>query len=213
MAMLKIIVFLLLTGTAFGADYSPFVKITIEKDGLIKGGVSGTVIKSGETIDIITCSHILRADKAAKECNVYFFDNFNGVTDTQLSVKAKFSIVKNDEDIDLLLLSGKNILQIDVEPIDVAKTLLLPKTIAKVNGYPGLSTALTSNDAVVVSYTELATSKTHSQILTCKADVQDGMSGGGLTYKNLLHGTLSSDGESTASFCPADQILQFLESK
>lgn len=213
MAMLKIIIFLLLIGTASGADYSPFVKITIEKDGLIKGGVSGTVIKSGETIDIITCSHILRADKAAKECNVYFFDSFNGATDTQLSVKAKFNIIKNNEDIDLLLLSGKNILQIDAESVNIAKTLLLPQTIAKVNGYPGLSTMLASNDAVILSYTDLATSKTQSQILTCKADVQDGMSGGGLIYKNMLHGTLSSAGENTASFCPADQILKFLESK
>jgi hypothetical protein len=111
---------------------------------------------------------------------------------------------------DILLLSGTNNLGLKIKRLKIGRSTLVNGTKTVSYGY-SQSNRFINNDSSILNYdysTELG-----SPIMSIQAPVVYGMSGGGLLYNGELYGVQSSGKDGVVSYCPADQLVEFVNER
>lgn len=205
--ILFLLIFLCIPESLLSQEYGPHAKLFFKAKTELRT-FSGVVIDSPEDkIQIITCWHGTMGFQHAKTITAQIF--CPTVDNTQLSVVLNLTVVKSEEDKDVLLLSGPNTLNLKIKRLKIADDRLSPNIKTKSYGYTELSTNLITNDSSPLDYD--STSVGGSPILHVRALAISGMSGGGLMYNDILYGIQSVGDGNRVGYCPSDQILLFLK--
>lgn len=203
-----LMIFLLIGSKAFAQDivYGPHARVILQVGDEIRT-FSGTLIDSGEDeIRVLTCWHGTMGFQKPSFIEAHLFSSI--VENTQLSANVRLAIKKSDSDKDIMLLFGPNPLKLNLKRVKISKYSLFTNTKTKSYGY-GQSAKLIENDSIVLPF-EFVT-QGGSKILSVRAPVVYGMSGGGLLYNGELSGVQSSGKDNKVSYCPADQLLEFVK--
>ena len=207
--MTKLILFLTLSfigPIVYSQEYGPHAKVTLQA-GVESRMFSGTVIEyNDDQIKVITCWHGTMGFNTIKVVDAQLFAP--PVNNTQLSANVSLSIVKTDNDKDIMLVSGPNPLHLKIKRIKIGKSTLLPNSETTSYGY-GQSTRLIVNKSSAMDYDY--TTQKGFKVLSVRAPVVYGMSGGGLLHNGELFGVQSSGKDNKVSYCPADQLLEFVK--
>ena len=206
---MKIIVFILtilFTNILWAQEYGPHAKLTFETSSESRM-FSGTVIESDESkIKVLTCWHGTMGFKSVKQMSVQLF--CDPVENTQLSATVSLGVVKSDADKDILLLSGPNPLKLNIRRLSIRRDNLPRITETASYGF-AQSNKLIKNRSFVLGYD--SSTQGGFDIMTVNAPVIYGMSGGGVVYNNELCGVQSSGKDGRVSYCPAEQLVEFVK--
>ena len=200
--------FFITASALFAQEYGPHAKITFESSAESRE-FSGTIIESEESkIQVLTCWHGTIGFTNPKVMITQVFTD--RVENTQLSANIALDVQKADADKDILLLSGPNNLGLKIKRMKIGRSTLLKGAKTVSYGY-SQSNKLIKNNSSVLNYnysTELG-----SPIMSVQAPVIYGMSGGGLVYDGELYGVQSSGKNGVVSYCPADQLVEFVNER
>lgn len=206
--MRKILLLLILFVSAplLAQEYGPHAKLTFESSSESRE-FSGTIIESEESkINVLTCWHGTMGFTNPKKMDVILFADQVG--NTQLSANITLDVQKTDADKDILLLSGSNNLGLKIKRMKIGRSTLVKGAKTVSYGY-SQSNRLIKNDSVVLNYDY--STKLGSPIMSVQAPVIYGMSGGGLEHGGELYGVQSSGKDGVVSYCPADQLVEFVK--
>ena len=190
------VIVIVLARTGLGADYSPVVQII--GDG--NASSSGVVYKEANGLYYIVGA----AHNPPKTVTLF---GTVGKSKTAFNVGTK--VLASDTDIDLVHCTVEKFDWIEVKPIPISKGSLTPGQKSISLGYV-TGGDLLKNDVVVIDYTSYRTLG-GAQILSCSGKRIFGLSGGPLTFNNEVYGIQSSGSTDTVLYCPADQVLRFIE--
>lgn len=206
---MKTIVFILtilFTNILWAQEYGPHTKVIFDTSSESRM-FSGTVIESEESkIKVLTCWHGTMGFKNVKQMSVQLF--CDPVENTQLSATVSLGIVRSDADKDILLLSGPNPLKLKIKRLSIRRDNLPRITETASYGF-AQSNKLIRNRSFVLSYD--SSTQGGFDIMTVNAPVIYGMSGGGVVYNNELCGVQSSGKDGRVSYCPAEQLVEFIK--
>lgn len=192
--------------TAQDIVYSPHAKLMLQAGNELRA-FSGTVIESEDSqIKVLTCWHGTMGFHNIKSVDAQLFAPT--IDNTRLSANVSLSVVKSDDDKDIMLISGPNPMNIKINRVKIGTSTIFANTKTVSYGY-GESTKLIVNDSSVLNY-DYSTRK-DAKILSVRAPVVYGMSGGGLLYEGELYGVQSSGKDNRVSYCPANQLLEFVK--
>lgn len=168
--MIKVLTaFFLLVCTVGAYAESPYVQVIDEG----WRNHSGVVIKSGKTIKVLTCSHMVMLH-GSKRINVKFYYG-----DTYISLPAK--IKKIDHGKDLMLLEVSNVANIKITEVKVADSVENINCI--INGY------VFKNKQIIYCVFDnsvVTTSQDGSEIYNFKGKGVSGMSGSAILSNNKI---------------------------
>ena len=192
--------YLILCNLAIAAE--PFVKIT-DKNSRFHSGV---VIESGETIKVLTCSHMLHLG-GVEPLNVSFYTG-----DTYIGLPAE--IEKSHFDRDLMLLSIKNIANIEVEPIPIAEKIENINCVIK-----GHTSSIVNSNTVMIKKTVSAnydpriSSHKGFELSIFNGTAVSGLSGSGILSNGKIVSIQSSGSNNLISGSNIKEIRDFLLGK
>jgi hypothetical protein len=196
----------MLRTTVSAQEYGPHAKLTIEQ-GYKTIQFSGEIIESPEDeIWALTCWHGTMGFQNVPTMTVEVFQPT--VDNTQLSAKVTMKVVKSDPDRDILLLKSKNPLKLKIKRLKIGQSTLLDNTKTLSYGY-AMTDILIQNSTSIKDYR--STTQQGNIILSVNGQVVSGMSGGGLLYGDELYGIQSAGKDRVVSYCPADQLLEFVK--
>lgn len=202
--ILFLIFLLLLTSNCFGQQLPKFsYNVKIETFYPEMRNFSGTVIRcDDDEIHVLTCWHGFMGFTNPKSAFVTFVSE-------ECAYVTELRIEKSDIARDIVLLRGLNIYDIKS---DVAKISdKNPEIGSACNAYGfGLSRTIITRPVNVKHYDKMVFG-TNYRILSTDRPMPQGMSGGGLIQNGKLCGVLSSAGNTESSYCPADQLLDFVK--
>lgn len=201
-----LLLILIVSTPLLAQEYGPHAKLTFESSSESRE-FSGTIIESEESkINVLTCWHGTMGFTNPKIMITQIFTD--RVENTQLSAIISLDVQKANADKDILLLSGPNNLGLKIKRMKIGRSTLVKGAKTVSYGY-SQSNRLIKNDSLVLNYdysTELG-----SPIMSVQAPVIYGMSGGGLEHGGELYGVQSSGKDGVVSYCPADQLVEFVK--
>ena len=201
-----LLLILFVSAPLLAQEYGPHAKLTFESSSESRE-FSGTIIESEESkINVLTCWHGTMGFTNPKKMDVILFADQVG--NTQLSANITLDVQKTDADKDILLLSGSNNLGLKIKRMKIGRSTLVKGAKTVSYGY-SQSNRLIKNDSVVLNYDY--STKLGSPIMSVQAPVIYGMSGGGLEHGGELYGVQSSGKDGVVSYCPADQLVEFVK--
>lgn len=180
--MKYLLLFLLLT-TAQAGDYRPHIKIenSVDKNFRI---FSGTVCETdGAQYIVVTCAHgFADLPKNKRNLTAIMISDENSVIET-------CTILKEDIDRDVAILSFTKRDYVNIRPIPLAEEANLPDgTECLSHGY---TPEFTKRVMSVTSYSRY-TGTNGDSLLLCSGHIESGMSGGALVHQGHIFGVLST---------------------
>lgn len=157
---------------------------------------SGVIIKCDETIQILTCSHML-SEIGIKHCQVEFY--LKSDKNKYISLPAK--IVKHDHKLDIMLLEVKNSIDISANPVKIGDDYSDPHTL---KGFAGFNN--------YKSFRLYKTSEAnYGEAMQFRGTALSGMSGGPvLNSKGEVVAIQSTKGNGTTTGCSLKSIKKFI---
>jgi hypothetical protein len=208
MRKILLLLILFISTPLLAQEYGPHVKITFQSSSESRE-FSGTIIDSEESkINVLTCWHATMGFTNPKIMNVRAFAE--PVGNTRLSANITLDVQKADADKDIIFLSGPNTLNLKFKRMKIGKAQLVNNAQTLSCGYSQTDRLITNNSSVVIIKDPFKTPK-GATILHVHSQVIYGMSGGGLVYNEELYGVQSSGKDGIVSYCPADQLLEFVK--